>query len=382
MNTAAPTPRFTKADARLRRDLDSAAADWLAATGDHRLADRGMILKMLVLIVAGTGAYALALGCSSALTFFLSYFVFMLMAMLLAINVVHDASHNAFLRSARANRLLNRAICLPLGMDPECWRVRHVLFHHPNVNIQGLDLDIEENGVLRQTPHQRWRPFMRWQRFYWPLVAGMTFPWIIWVFDWQDRAGFTPVGRRMATQGWRGWTAFLCAKVVHLLLAIGLPWVACGAQLGIGFILATYLLAEIGASLIFVMLILGTHWAKGRFFTAADEDAFAHGRWAHQYATTFDWQTRPGWIGYWLGGMNMHLTHHLFPDWSHRHYSALGTLVRAVGQRHGMVLPAAGLGEFVRWQQGFLAHLGDRPAQEAPPETSSVTSVPDGPPRS
>lgn len=44
------------------------------------------------------------------------YFVFITAALLLAINIIHDASHNAFLRGARANPRLNMLISLPLGM--------------------------------------------------------------------------------------------------------------------------------------------------------------------------------------------------------------------------------------------------------------------------
>lgn len=355
-----PPLRFDGDDRALRSALDAAAAKWLAAQGEHRFADAGMMAKMFLLLAIGTAGYGAALLQATAPAFFACYAVFAAVCMLLAINVVHDASHNAFLRSARANRLLNRIVCIPLGLDPECWRVRHVIFHHPYVNVQGYDLDIEENGVLRQTPYQRWWPLMRWQRFYWPLVAALTFPTIVWVFDWQDRAGFTPVGARMATQGWRGWAGFLAGKAAHVALSLGLPLYFCAGKIGAGVVFLVYFLSQSGASLLFVLLILGTHWAKGRFFEAPANGRFAHGRWAHQFLTTFDWHTTPGWIGYWLGGMNMHLTHHLFPDWSHRHYRTLGRLIGQVAPAHGIDYQVAGLRAFVIGQQRFLSSLGRR----------------------
>lgn len=103
--------------------------------------------------------------------------------MLLTVNVIHDASHNAFSRARWANALINRLVAIPLGLDPDCWRVRHVIFHHTHTNIADYDPDIDENGVLRQTTFQRWNPFMRVQHLYWPLVAAMTFPWYIWLVD-------------------------------------------------------------------------------------------------------------------------------------------------------------------------------------------------------
>jgi linoleoyl-CoA desaturase len=353
-----PPLRFEKNDQPLHAALNAAAQTWLEEHGEHRLADAGMIAKMLILLALGGLAYALCFSRATAAGFVGCYFVFITAALLLAINVIHDASHNAFLRGARANRLLNMLISLPLGMDPECWRIRHVIFHHPYTNVQGYDLDIEENGVLRQTPFQRWKPFMRWQRFYWPLVAAMTFPTIIWVFDWQDRAGLTPVGARMHSQGWRGWAGFLLAKAAHVVLSLGLPLYFCADRIGAGTVVFAYFFSQTGASLLFVLLILGTHWAKGKFFQAPPDGAFAHGRYEHQFATTFDWKTTPDAIGYWLGGMNMHLTHHLFPDWSHRHYVALGGIIARIAPQYGIRYDYAGLGAFMGDQQRFLTEMG------------------------
>lgn len=353
-----PPLRFAKDDAALRLALDSAAESWLAGRDDHRFADLGMHLKMWLLIVIAIAGYAAALAQDTVFGFFVAYLVFTNAGMLLAINVVHDASHSTFLRTPAANRLLSRIVSIPLGMDPECWRVRHVLFHHPHVNVQGHDLDIEENGVLRQTPFQRWKGFMRWQRFYWPLVAAMTFPWIVWVFDWQDRIGLTPVGEHMTPQGWRGWAAFLGSKAAHVALTMGLPLFVAGEQIGMGAILITYFLCQTTASLVFVLLILGTHWAKGRFYRPPADGCLPHGRWEHQFTTTFDWHTTPSWLAYWLGGMNMHLTHHVFPGWSHRHYPALGRIVAQVAADHDLDHATTGFRGLVSGQQHFLARLG------------------------
>jgi linoleoyl-CoA desaturase len=345
-----PPLRFATDDTALRLALDTAAEHWLTSRHDHRFADAGMHMKMWLLIAIAIAGYAAALVQETALGFFVGYLVFMNAGMLLAINVLHDASHNTFLRTPRANRLLGRIISIPLGMDPECWRVRHVLFHHPHVNVPGHDLDIEENGVLRQTPFQRWKPFMRWQRF-----------------DWQDRAGITPVGAQMAHHGRRGWGVFLLGKAAHAALALGLPCYLVGDRIGMGSVLITYFVCQATASLLFVLLILGTHWAKGRFFLVPDDGWLPHGRWEHQFATTFDWHTTPTCLTYWLGGMNMHLTHHLFPGWSHRHYPALGQIVAQVATDRRLDHGTTGLLGFVSGQQRFLARMGREDVGEIGP---------------
>ncbi len=346
-------------DLALHKALTQAAREYLNERGDHRFADGWMIAKMLLIIVICGGAYWVSLWQQNAWLFALSYAVFIVSSMFLAINAVHDASHNAFFKQAWANRLLNRLITVPLGLDPDCWRVRHVIFHHAHINVEGYDLDIEENGVLRQTPFQRWKPFMRMQRFYWPLVAAMTFPYIIWVFDWQDRAGMTRVAHKMSRSGAQGWGIFLFTKLMHVLIALVIPIAICQSMgIGWGTVLLVYLLSQMFSSFLFVMLILGTHWAKAKFYQAPEEGGLPHGWYYHVFSTSFDWYTTPRWFGYWLGGINLHLTHHLFPNWSHRHYPALAQIIADTVAKHGMEYHSLSLSELLASQQRFLKDMG------------------------
>ncbi|MCV5761694.1 acyl-CoA desaturase, partial [Escherichia coli] len=82
------------------------------------------------------------------------------------------------------------------------------------------------------------------------------FPWYIWVVDWLDRAGVTPVTRHLAARGFSGWGYFLAGKLAHCALCLILPWLL--SEFGFMTILLTYLLSQLLASLIFVMLIIGT----------------------------------------------------------------------------------------------------------------------------
>ncbi|QUY46430.1 acyl-CoA desaturase [Serratia plymuthica] len=352
---------FRRDDAGLHRALMQAAHDYLAGNRDHRFADVGMLAKVAALLALCAFCYVVSLQQRNVWAYFACYFGFIFIGMFLTVNVVHDASHNAFFKRSWANRWLNGLVSIPLGLDSDCWRVRHVIFHHAHNNIEHYDPDIDANGVLRQTPFQRWKPFMRAQRYYWPLVAAMTFPYYIWLFDWLDRAGRTRVAARMAQQGARGWGIFLAGKAAHFLLALAIPGYLLPPEIGIGEILLVYLLSQMLSSLLFVMLIIGTHWAKAKFYQAPEQGALPHGRYRHVFATTFDWRTRPRWLGYWLGGANLHLTHHLFPHWSHRHYPALSRIIAEVAPRYGIDYRVLELGELLRLQQHFLSEMGRKP---------------------
>lgn len=338
------------------------AAALLAARGDHRHADAGVLAKAALYFAAMAAAYAAALTAGSATGYAIAYLAFALLGMLLAVNVLHDAAHGTVFRSARANRWLTRLTSLPLGIDSDFWTQRHLHYHHPYANVEGCDLDIEPNFFLRQTPSQRWRPHHRYQHRYWLLIAALSLPYVGWVYDWSDRLGRTPLRHDAVWRQRGGWPLFLGAKAAHFMLMLGLPALLLRpAVLGWGTLAATYLLAQMLASCFVVASLLGTHWVEPAFYALPPGGRFAHDWSEHAFRTAVDWTPRPRRLGYWMGGLNLHLTHHLFPTHSHRHYPALAGIVERVARRHG--LPYRRMGYRALWQaqQAFLARLGTRP---------------------
>lgn len=360
--TPLPPLAFQREASEIHQELMRASQAYLATRGDHRFADGRMFAKLLALILLCAGFYALSLQQQHFWAYFGCYVGFIFSAMMLTVNVVHDASHNAVFKRARLNHWLNFFVSMPLGLDADCWRVRHVIFHHAYNNIEGYDPDIEPNGVLRQTPFQHRKAFMRLQPYYWPIVAALTFPYYIWLFDWLDRAGKTRMTPKMMFQGGKGWGIFLLGKLAHFTLALAIPLWLTPPTIGVGTVLLTYLLSQMLSSLVFVMLIVGTHWAKANFYQAPEQGRLAHGWYQHVFATTFDWQASPAWLGYWLGGANLHLTHHLFPHWNHRHYPALSRIIEEVAPRFGIDYRVLELRELLRLQQRFLSAMGRKPS--------------------
>lgn len=109
---------FPADDPQLVKQLQSGTKVYLAKSGDHRYADGWAFAKMAALIIACLCCYALALSQSLWGLYLLWYLAMMFCAMLLAVNVVHDASHDAFLRGKKTNARLNRWVAFPMGLDP------------------------------------------------------------------------------------------------------------------------------------------------------------------------------------------------------------------------------------------------------------------------
>ncbi|MBI0549653.1 fatty acid desaturase family protein [Pectobacterium parmentieri] len=364
-----------KGEQAFHRALQRETSAYLRANHDHRFADRGQFIKAGLLFLGCIVCYALSLMQQTAWAFFLSYFSFIMLSMVLNIIVNHDASHNTFFRNRTLNRVVGRIVTLPLGIDPDYWRLRHVDFHHLYPNVEHYDLDTEENGIFRQTPFQRHRSYMRYQHLYWPLVAAFSLPYIAWIFDWADRLGNTPVNAHSAQSGRGGWLIFIASKVGHLLLLLVIP-IMVGAAHGIspGIVLLSYLLGQMLASLLVVFLLLGTHWAEAEFYAVADAEAMPQGWYQHNFATACDWLPTPRWLEHWTGGLHLHLTHHLFPGWHHRHYPALAAILRRVATEHGMNYRCITYRELLSSQRRFLKSMGEGHDRRTVPHTAEHQS--------
>ncbi|KDN15535.1 linoleoyl-CoA desaturase [Snodgrassella communis] len=354
-------------DEQFHQILMAEAKAYLAQKGDHRFANSALLLKNLLLLLFCVVCYLLSLHQVTIGLFALCYFGFVMSAMLANINAQHDACHNVLFRSRLANRIFGRLVTLPLGLDPHYWQVRHVDYHHIYPNIQDYDLDMEENGVFRQTPFQKWYPHMRFQPYYWPFIAGLSLPYIAWVFDWSDQLGKTPLAADKKTlTGIKGWALFLGSKILHFIIALIVP-ILILSSVGISWysVLWVYLITQMVSSFIVVCLLLGTHWADPAFYTAPADNQMEHGWYHQQFTTCCDWYPSPKIFNELLGGLNLHLTHHLFPGWSHRHYPALMLIIERLAQQYQLPYRRLSYVELLIQQQQFIRRLAQKPDKQS-----------------
>ncbi len=339
---------FTEDD--LAQKLHAAASRVLS--GDHRHADGAALLKAVGLLLALCVAYAVSLSSHSLWP--LAFLILPLIGVTLAMNAMHDAAHGALLPSAAGNAFFLWCAALPLGIDPRCWRSRHVRFHHPYANIEGLDPDAGVSFFYRQSPFQHRRGFHRFQHLYWPLLSSVSLFFLAWYCDFAEQFGFSPYVKHAPEQrSARGWLEFFAGKAFHLLVVIVAPV----AAHGFGAIVI-YVAGQLVASVLIVNLILGTHWAEVEFFPPPAGASLGRSFSEHMYRTACDWEPTPAWLGYWTGGLNAHLTHHLFPGLHHRHYYVLSRIVEREALARGLPFRRLGYGELLRCQHRFLRQLG------------------------
>ena len=211
-------------------------------------------------------------------------------------------------------------------MNAYLWQMRHTKSHHIFPNVNGCDIDIDENPFLRLSPNQPWRPYFRFQHLYAPLaylaVALHTVLWQDFVYLFKRRlANLTDITHRP-----HRYAAFALGKAAYFGMVLALPMAA--LPLPWWQVLLGYLAMQGVASLVFVFLLVGTHFSDATDFpVVAADGSVGHGWATHNLVTACDWAPHSRLAHFLVGGVNAHASHHLFPNVSHAHYRAIARII-------------------------------------------------------
>jgi linoleoyl-CoA desaturase len=248
--------------------------------------------------------------------------------------VAHDANHGALLSGRRRNRILGLSFDL-IGASSYIWRAKHNQSHHSYTNVVGGDADIDQLPLLRLAPDQRRRGRHRFQHLYaWPVYGLFALRYHL-VGDIRElRNGRVAEMTALAPPRGAELALFIAGKaafwswalVVPLLVA---PWWAvlstfCFCSWVLGFTTAT-------------VFQLAHSVDQTSFTSLARLRGEPRRVWAvHQVESTVDFATRNRLLGWYLGGLNFQIEHHLFPGVCHVHYPRLLEAVRETCARHGV----------------------------------------------
>jgi linoleoyl-CoA desaturase len=173
-----------ESDRGFGRAIRETIRDYLERHGEHRFADGWLFAKGALLAAGSVVAYtAILSGRLSAAGALACALVAALSALLLAINVGHDAAHECFTRWPALDHALQRIAFTSLGVDSYLWRFRHAHSHHHFPNVNGSDIDIDHNPFFRLSPNQPRRFWFRWQHLYAPAVYCLVVLHTVFVQD-------------------------------------------------------------------------------------------------------------------------------------------------------------------------------------------------------
>ncbi len=360
----APRARFTRAGA-FQDDLKRRVDLYFEHTRQARTGGWRMRANAAVLLGWLAASYALLVFAHPVWWVAVPLAVSVGLAMAgVGFGVMHDGNHGSAAASPRENRLFAFTSDL-LGGSSFLWRHKHNVLHHSYTNVCGLDTDIEPGVLLRFAPAQPRRALHRFQHLYvWLLYAVFPLRW--WLVDdfHQLATGRMGEGRFARPRGW-DLIALLGGKALFLGWAFVLPLLL--HPWGSALPLMLVAVATLGTMLA-VVFQLAHCVGEAEFHDAHTEPPT--GDWAaHQVATTVDFARGNRLLGWYMGGLNFQIEHHLFPRVSHVHYAALAPMVEETCREHGVPYRAqpsflAAVRSNVRWLRQLGRAAGDerRPA--------------------
>jgi linoleoyl-CoA desaturase len=279
-------------------------------------------------------------------------------------SVMHDANHGSYARGRGANRTLGFALDL-IGGSSWFWRHKHNVLHHTYTNVAGLDTDLGGNAFLRFAPDQPWRPMQRFQHLYvWAFYAIYPLGW--WLVDDFRRLATGRLGGNALPRP-RGLelVGLVLGKVAFFSWAVAVPAIVHPTPAAVPFALVA--VAALGVTLALVFQL--AHCVEEADFHPGHPGAATD--WAaHQVATTVDFARGNRLLGWYLGGLNFQVEHHLFPKVCHVHYADLAPLVEGTCAAHGVRYRSqptlrAAVAANVRWLRAL--GRGEEPPR-APPD--------------
>ena len=245
----------------------------------------------------------------------------------IGLSIMHDANHRSYSRNQTVNNVLGFLINFIGGYHMN-WKVQHNVLHHSYTNVHDHDEDIK-NGLMRFSPNQPRKKFMRFQAFYAPFFYSLMS--IYWLLG-KDFAQVLRYGKKKLwePQGFTTKKAMIQVvihKTWYIALMIVLPIIVMPFawwQIIIGFLIMHFICGEVLA-----LIFQPAHVIEETDFFKLDETGTIENNWAiHQMRTTANFAQGARLFSWFVGGLNFQIEHHLFPNICHVHYRNISKIVK------------------------------------------------------
>ncbi len=250
--------------------------------------------------------------------------------LLIAFNISHDANHKALSKSKTVNDVLSYSLGL-LGLSSYFWKIAHNQEHHSYINVHEVDSNINGYGILRFTPADEHKQAFRFQHVYAMLVYGLVTLNYVLVKDFKLMYYALRDGQKVPT------TAFFelaIVKVFYVSYIFVIPYLV----LGVGFwpILASFLVVQFCIGILLSIVFQCGHFTLDAHFPEVINGTIQDGWGIHTLKTTCDYAASNQVFTQLVGGINIHIPHHLFPEICHIHYKELVPIIQKVATEFGL----------------------------------------------
>ena len=281
----------------------------------------------------------------------------------IGLSIMHDANHGSYSSKAWVNQAVGYAMNL-IGGNSFTWKVQHNVLHHTYTNVHDADEDISPRGVLRMCPNSTWKPVHRYQYIYaWFFYGLLTFVWVLFK-DYSRIVRYNKDGliHKLKTNIYLEWSILVVSKILYIFYTIILPIML--VPVAWWWVLVGFLLMHFVAGFMLAIIFQPAHVVDGTEYPDPDENGKLENSWAiHQLRTTTNFAQRSRIFSWYVGGLNLQVEHHLFPNICHVHYRKISSIVKATAEEFNLPYKSYDtFREAIVGHTRLLKELGKQPA--------------------
>jgi linoleoyl-CoA desaturase len=332
------TLTFAKTQLDFAATLNKRVNDYFKQNQLTKHANAEMIIKSVVMFSLYLVPYLLIVtGVVTGWGWLLLLTFIMSMGMSgIGLSVMHDANHGAYSNKKWLNNLIGYSLNM-VGANAFNWKMQHNVLHHSFTNVEGEDEDISPRGVLRLTPHSKWKKIHRYQVVYaWFLYGFMTLVWMFYKdFERIIRYDKSGLAKRNNANIGTEWAILIITKVIYVSYIFVIPILVTDLlwwQVLLGILIMHFI-----TGFFLAIIFQPAHVSEEAEFPLPNEDYKLEHNWAvHQLLTTTNFGNNSRWFSWFIGGLNFQIEHHLFPNICHVHYMKICTIVKSTAQEFGL----------------------------------------------
>ncbi|MDF2437633.1 MAG: acyl-CoA desaturase [Bacteroidota bacterium] len=250
-------------------------------------------------------------------------------------SVMHDAAHGSSSNKKWLNKCLSNTIYL-IGGSAFTWNLQHNVKHHTFTNIQGYDEDIHTKAVIRLSNQAPLKKFHRYQYIYaFFFYTLMTIAKLGNDFKQLSDYNNTGLTRQQNAKPKLEFFKLVMFKLSYMFLYLGLPMLLSGFSWWL--VILGFLAMHLTGGFIMAIIFQMAHIAEEANQPALNMDGNIDNEWAiHELLTTVNFSRNNRLLGWYIGGLNFQIEHHLFPNICHVHYRKISFIVEQTAKDFGL----------------------------------------------
>lgn len=256
--------------------------------------------------------------------------VHMFTHLMIAFNMMHDSNHDAVFESKNANRIFSSLIELA-GVNRILWAISHNKEHHTFLNVYKHDGNIDGYKILRFTPEDKLRPFHRYQWLYAVFVYALV------TLNYATIKDITLMLRYAREEKLKLTFSFLAEffffKTLYFTYMFLMPVFVFGVSFKLIFLY--WLFGHFMAGIFLTLIFVAGHLTENVSYPKV-VGGEVHTNWAVNVVKTTGDYSASSKLEWLVGGINIHVAHHLFPKICHVHYKNIAPIIRTSALKYGL----------------------------------------------